>query len=144
MTNMTEDDFDFLLDQLVGMRNLSIDGDARSHWWDAFKDTESPVFKEAVRRMIEEDDHYPSPAYVRTVCQAIMNERLSRAVQPTPPSGLTQEEYSRWEKEWRRQIVRGTNPEEAQRLALEARTAPSRLAPGGGSTKVVEGTIVDW
>lgn len=144
MTSMTEDDFDFLLDQLVQMRNLSIDGDARGHWWDAFKSIESPVFQEAVRRMIEEDDHYPSPAYVRSVCQAIMNERLSRAVQPSPPSGLSQEEYSRWDREWRRQIVRGVQPEEAERIALEARSQRAQVSATGSSGNVIEGKIIDW
>lgn len=144
MTSMTPDDFEFLLDQLVEMRNLSTDADARGHWWDAFKNMEAPVFREAIRRMIEEDDHYPSPAYVRSVCQAIMNERLSRALQPSPPSGLSQEEYSRWEKEWRRQIVRGASPEEAQQVALDARSEPPRINVPRGAGKAIEGTIVDW
>lgn len=144
MTGMTEDDFDFLLDQLVEMRKLSVDDEARSHWWDAFKHVEAPVFQEAVRRMIEEDDHYPSPAHVRSVCRAVVNERLTRAVQPPPPSGLSQEEYSRWEREWRRQIVRGARPEDAQRLALEARSPAPQVTTQGGSGTAIEGRIVDW
>jgi len=142
---MTPEDFDFILDQLISMRGLTVDGDARGHWWDAFKHIEAPVFHEAVRRMIEDDDSYPSPARVRRMCAAVMDERLSRAVQPVPPSGLSQEEYSRWEKEWRRQIVRGATPEEAQVAALEARSGKPQVARGGGSSRqAIEGTVLDW
>ena len=143
---MTPDEFDYYLDQLVEVRNLSIDADARGHWWDAFQKVETPVFREAVRRMIEDDDHYPSPAYLRGVCKTVMNERLSRAVQPPPPSGLSPEEYSRWEKEWRRQIVRGASPESAQAAALEARTPPAEIGTTqAASGEVLEGrTIAPW
>lgn len=141
---MTPEEFEFVLDQLVEMRNLSIDEDARGHWWDAFQNIEAPVFREAVRRMIEENDQYPSPARVRQVCRDVMNERLSRAVQPPPPSGLSQEEYSRWDKEWRRRIVRGESPDVAQKAALEARRSQPHVSTSGSSRGAIEGTIVDW
>lgn len=139
---MTPDEFDYSMDQLVEVRNLSIDADARGHWFDAFKAVEAPIFQEAVRRMIEEDDHYPSPPYLRQVCKTIMNERLARAVQPPPPSGLSQEEYNRWDKEWRRQIVRGTSAEDAERAALEARSKAPQLEAKQGGGDAVEGKII--
>lgn len=141
---MTPEDFDFLLDQLIVMRNLSVDGEARGHWWDTFGNVESPVFKEAVRRMIAEDDRYPSPAHVREICREIMNERLSRALQPTPPSGLTQDEYARWDREWRRQVVRGATSDEAEALALEARREIPKGEARPNDGFAIEGTIMDF
>lgn len=141
---MTPEDFDFLLDQLIVMRNLSVDAEARGHWWDTFSNVESPVFREAIRRMIAEDDHYPSPAHLRGICREIMNERLSRALQPTPPSDLTQDEYSRWEREWRRQIVRGTPSAEAEALALEARSGAPKAEAKSNGRIAIEGTIMDF
>lgn len=136
--------FDHYIDQLIETRNLTISADARSQWWDAFEKVETPVFKEAITRMISEDESYPTPARVRGVCQAVMNERLSRAVQPPPPSGLTQEEYSRWEREWRRQIVRGESPERAQELALEARHTSQQMTAHSSAGAAIEGTIMNF
>src|SRR5690625_2104069 len=70
--------------------------------------------------MIAEDEAYPSPAHVRRVCGHIVQQRLNREVQPSPPSGLSPDEYVRWEREWRRQVVRGTSAEEARTRAVEA------------------------
>lgn len=140
---MTPDEFDFILDQLITMRGLTINDEARGHWWDAFRSVEAPVFREAVRRMIEDDDSYPSPARVRKMCAAVVNERLSRVVQPTPPAGLSQEEYSRWEQEWRRQIVRGASADQAQHAALEAKAGNLQITQTGGQG-AVQGLIMDW
>lgn len=144
MSYMDPDDFDFYLDQLITMRNLTVDVEARGHWYDALKSLEVPVFKEGVRRMIEEDEAYPSPAHVRKVCSDIMRERLSRAVQPPPPSGLTQDEYTRWEREWQRQVVRGVSSERAKVAAVEASKGHAQVAgssPAGGE-RVIEGSVV--
>lgn len=140
---MDSNAFDHYLDQLIVARNLTINADARSHWWETLEKVEAPVFKEAIARTISHDEGYPTPARIRNVCQAIMNERLSRAVQPPPPSGLDQAEYSRWEREWRRQIVRGESPERAQELALKARGTVQQV-PAPRSSSVVEGTIIDY
>lgn len=141
---MTPDEFDYELDRLIEMRKITIGPDERGRWWDAMKSTETPVFREAVRRMTEEDDHYPSAPYIRGVCHSIANERLSRAVQPTPPSGLTMQEYSRWEREWRRQIVRGATPQTAATLALEARSREPLVEAQDNDSKIIEGTIIGW
>jgi|SRR5699024_9337876 len=132
---MTPDEFDFLFNKLISARNLTVDEDTWGYWWDAMKDVETPVFKEAVRRMIAEDESYPSPAHVRQVCRYIMQQRLARAVQPPPPSGLDTSEYSRWHREWQRQIVRGVQPVEAERQALESAENPA-LSPGRSPQRI--------
>lgn len=148
---MNEDEFDHFFDQLISMRNLTVEDEARGHWWDTLKTFEAPVFKEAVRRMISEDEAYPSPAHVRQVCANVMDERLSRAVQPPPPSGLSQQEYAQWNREWRRQVVRGQGGHVAQQAAIEASRGRAQLPsspPGAVVTssadegRVVQGRVV--
>lgn len=137
--------FDHYLDQLIETRNLTISADARSQWWDAVKSIEGPVFGEAIRRTIADDEEYPSPARVRGTCRSIMRERLSRVVQPTPPSGLSQTEYTSWEREWKRQIVRGEDPDRARKLALDARhTSTQQVGSQAGNGGAIEGTIIGF
>lgn len=142
---MTPDEFDHFLDQLISMRNLTIDDEQRGHWWDTLKDVEGPVFKEAVRRMISIDPAYPSSVHARQVCAEVMRDRLSRVVQPTPPSGLSTGAYSAWEREWRRQVVRGAAPHDARERALVASNGhgqlPSAPAPARAESRVIEGTV---
>lgn len=145
---MNPDEFDFFLDQLISVRHLTIGDDERGHWWETLSGVEAPVFREAVRRMISEDEAYPSPAHVRQVCATIMRERLSREVQPPPPSGLSQEEYSAWNREWRKQVVCGATAAEANRHALVAQSRVHQL-PGpdtarspGQSPQVIEGSVI--
>ena len=141
---MNIDTFEHYLDQLIEARNLTITAEARSQWWDAVEAIEGPVFRDAIRRIIADDEAYPSPARVRAMCRVIINERLSRAVQPPPPSGLTQDQYRRWEREWKRQIIRGESVERAEELALKARHSDQQVTSGGSQCGVIEGTIMNF
>lgn len=142
MSSMTEDDFDLLLDKLVKMRGLTVDAATRGQWWETLQDMEPQVFAEAVRRVIQEDEAYPSPAHVRRICGDVMRERLDRAAQPVPPSGLSAQEYLSWNKEWRRQIVRGAVPEDAAVQAVEATKKPAVNAVEAGKRPAIESIIL--
>lgn len=141
---MTQDEFEVLFEKLITGRNLTADEDTWAVWWEAVGDIDASVFKEAVRRMIAEDEAYPSPAHVRRVCGHIVQQRLARTPQPTPPSGLSTDEYFRWEREWSRQIVRGTSAEEASTRAIEAAHNTAALEGSAQSQTIIRNTIAPF
>lgn len=142
---MTPDDFDWLIEQLVSARNLTLTADQRTWWWEAVEHYEVPVFQAAIREMILNEDSYPTPARARQACAVIVRERLARATQPSPPRGLTPQQYTDWLVEWRRCVAIGESPEQARAAAIAASQGQRRpvvgAPPSSASPRAIAGSV---
>lgn len=140
-TPLSESEFDYAMDFLVRGRGITLDDGVRAIWWESLKNVEGPVLVAAVENMVATDEGYPTAARLRSHCTQIAKNRLAEVVQPSPPSGLSVDEYQRWNREWRRQIMRGSEEAAAAKAAVDsAYTAPERQVEGGSG--VISGEVV--
>lgn len=128
---LTGDEFDHCMATLAAGRSLTLDDETRATWWEALKNVEGPLLHAAVKRMIVEDEGFPTLARVNRYCRDVARERLSKVSEPSPPAELSQDEYTRWIRGWRRAIVRGVDPAQAERLAVTAARGPATVRGAG-------------
>lgn len=113
-------EFDHCMATLTAGRALTLDDDMRATWWEAVNGIEGPVLYAAVKRLIADDEGYPTLGRVLAHSRAVAKERLAAVSEPAPPAGLAPDAYIRWLKGWRRAVLRGKAPDEAECFAVDA------------------------
>lgn len=95
---------------------------------DAVGDLDYRLVDEAIRLLVRETTQYINYALIRQRATALSQQRLSEAVEPTPPPGLGEKAYREWLSAWRQAVIVG-RANDAERLALEAVGVPASIAP---------------
>lgn len=90
-------------------------------WEELLTDTDLTLALEATKDLLRTSTSFISVALINERVAEIAGTRL-RSVQknPEPPSGLSQQAYTKWQETWQRAVMRGVPLAQASKEALRA------------------------
>lgn len=122
---------------LTKAQGRRFDDDDMMLWEDLLEGLDPSLAEAATMDLLRTSTEFITPALIRQHTHRLGKARLEAAgAPPTPPSGLSAEQYIAWLKGWRRSITHGGSRDAAAAAALDS-TGVKAIDPGSPDGKNV-------